>query len=179
MALSDFDLRAYIEKGRLKIENFHPDIIRENGIDFRLNNEFAVLKDTDKTFDLRNPPKELSEFYIHQKADSFVIQRRETVLVSTIEYIKMPDDLMGQCNLRSTWARLGISIAPTIIDASWEGRLTIALHATRFPVRIFKGDRFLHAIFNKLTSPVQQRYSGKYQGQKVIALPISDPIPKQ
>ena len=175
MVLSDFDLRAYIANGRLGIEPFHPETIRENGIDFRFTNVWKILKDTDKVFDLHNTPKNVDEFYEEMETDRFVLQRRQTVLAGTIEIIKMPADIMGFCNLRSTYARLGISIPPTIIDATWRGQLTISLTATRYPVVLHTGDRFLHVIFARLTSPVQNPYAGKYQDQTGVALPKPDP----
>lgn len=175
MVLSDFDLKSYIASGRLVIEPFEKEIVRENGIDFRFSNQWKILKETDKVFDLHNPPKNADEFYDESVADRFVLQRRQTVLAGTIERMEMPADIMGFCNLRSTYARLGISIPPTVIDATWRGQLTISLTATRYPVVLHKGDRFLHVIFARLTSPVQNPYAGKYQDQKGIALPRPDP----
>jgi dCTP deaminase len=175
MVLSDFDLKAYIASRRLVVEPLEPEIIRENGIDFRFTNKWKILKDTDKVFDLHNPPSNVDEFYEEISSDRFVLQRRQTVLVGTIERIEMPSDVMGFCNLRSTYARLGISIPPTIIDATWRGHLTISITATRYPVVLHTGDRFLHVIFAKLTSPVQKPYDGKYQDQTDIALPKPDP----
>jgi dCTP deaminase len=175
MVLSDFDLKSYIASRRLVVEPLEPEVIRENGIDFRFTNKWKILKETDKVFDLHNPPSNVDEFYEEISADRFVLQRRQTVLVGTIEWIEMPSDVMGFCNLRSTYARLGISIPPTVIDATWRGRLTISLTATRYPVVLHSGDRFLHVIFAKLTSPVQKAYNGKYQDQKDIAVPKPDP----
>jgi dCTP deaminase len=133
------------------------------------------LKQTDLVYDLHNPPKSPEDFYGYVESDSHILRRGEAVLAATIEYMSIPDDLMGFCELRSTYARLGVSIPPTIIDATWEGQLTIQMTATRFPVTLHKGDRFLHAIFARLTSPVDQPYRGKYQRQRGVALPISDP----
>ena len=81
---------------------------------------------------------------------------------------------MAFVELRSTYARLGLFIPPTIVDANFEGQLTIELVGGPFPVKLYKGDRFLHIIFAKLTSQVEKPYMGKYQGQRGVTLPKLD-----
>ncbi len=171
MILGDRDLRYYISKGLIVIEPFDETIIRENGVDLRLGGEIARMHNPGKVFDVRNPPKDYSEFYTIEKGDSFIIYPHEHVLLTTLEYIKLPDDIMAFVNLRSTYARLGIYAPPTIVDAGFEGTLTIELVGGEFPVRLYKGERFLHLVFAKTTSPVERPYRGKYQGQRGIMLP--------
>jgi dCTP deaminase len=86
----------------------------------------------------------------------------------------MPMDLMGFVQLRSTYARLGLALPPTIIDANFSGQLTLEVLGGSFPVKIYAGDRFCHIIFAKLTSPVEKPYIGKYQLQRGVTLPIPD-----
>jgi dCTP deaminase len=84
----------------------------------------------------------------------------------TRERVTMPNDLMAFVQLRSTWARKGIMLPPTVIDAGFDGVVTleIAVFATQtLPV----GERFAHLIFAKLASP-SAPYAGKYQGQMGI-----------
>ena len=169
MILSDFDLWNYINAKRLVIEPFKEDIVRENGLDLRIGSKIARMKKTEKEFDTHN--SEPSEYYVVEEGESFTIHPREHVLLHTIEYVKLPVDLMGFVNLRSSYARIGLTIPPTIIDANFEGQLTIELIGGEFPVRLYSGDRFLHVVFAKLTSPVEKPYSGKYQGQREIRLP--------
>jgi dCTP deaminase len=78
---------------------------------------------------------------------------------------------MGFVNLRSSYARIGLTIPPTIVDANFEGQLTIELVGGDFPVKLYAGDRFLHVVFARLSSIVEKPYSGKYQGQKGVRLP--------
>jgi len=170
MILSDFDLRNYIKSGRLKIEPFSEEIIRENGLDLRLGNTIARLKRIDKVFDYKNIGN-MSDYYVIERSEYFVIEPNERVLLHTLEYIKLPPELMGFVNLRSTYARLGLSISPTIIDGGFEGQLTIELVGGSFPVKLYAGERFIHVVFAKLTSPVEKPYAGKYQGQRGVMLP--------
>lgn len=115
MILSDFDLRNYIKSGRLKIEPFSEEIIRENGLDLRLGNTIARLRKIGKVFDYRSVTN-ISEYYVIEKGKYFIIEPNERVLLHTLEYIKLPPELMGFVNLRSTYARLGLSIPPCIAE---------------------------------------------------------------
>ncbi len=169
MILSDFDLWNYLRSGRLKVEPIFEDTVRENGLDLRIGSEIARLKSTEKVLDTRDG--DVSEFYRVERGESFVIGPNEHVLLHTIEYLSMPRDLMGFVNLRSTFARLGLSIPPTIIDANFAGQLTIEMVGGGFPVKLYAGQRFLHVVFAKLTSEVENPYQGRYQGQRGVRLP--------
>jgi len=59
----------------------------------------------------------------------------------------------------------------TIVDAGFEGNLTIELIGSGFPVKLYAGERFVHLVFAKLTSPVEKPYKGKYQRQRGVTLP--------
>ena len=170
MILSDRDIRKYMGDGKLVIDPLYPDTIRENGVDLRIGGAIARLDDGERVFD---PYKDDPMEFIHiEEGDEFIIYPNEHVLLHTLEYIRMPDDLMAFVNLRSSYARIGLIIPPTIVDANFEGELTIELIGGNFPVLLHKGDRFLHLIFAKLTSKPEKPYSGKYQGQRGIQLPI-------
>ena len=170
MILSDFDLWNYIRNKRLVIEPFREDVVRENGLDLRLGKQIARMKKSSRILDVHDDYN-IAEFYELEEAESFVINPGEHVLLHTIEYIKLPLDLMGFVNLRSSYARVGLSIPPTIIDANFEGQLTIELIGGEFPVRLHAGDRFIHVVFARLSSPVEKPYSGRYQGQRGVKLP--------
>lgn len=171
MILSDFDLTWYLRSGRLVIDPYDDEIIRENGIDLRIGGEVAKLKPVNKFFDSRDGSIDLSEFYEVIVGDEFILRPNEKVLITTLEYVKIPNDIMGFVELRSSFARLGLSIPPTIIDAGFEGNITLEVHGSVFPVRIYKGQRFAHVIFSKTLNPVMKPYRGKYQGQKGVTLP--------
>lgn len=167
--LSDFDLLNYIRSGRLKIEPFEESVVRENGLDLRIGNEVARMVNSKDVLDVRNG--NIEGFYKIERGNSFVIKPNEHLLLHTVEYLKLPTDIMGFVNLRSSYARIGLMIPPTIVDANFMGQLTIELCGGNFPVRIYAGDRFLHVVFAKLSSIVEKPYSGKYQGQRGVKLP--------
>ncbi len=169
MILGDRDLKYYLEKGWIKIEPLSEDSIRENGVDLRVGDQIARFKNTDII--LTVDAIALPEFYIKEVGKEFVINPQEHVLLTTKESIKLPNDIMAFVNLRSSFARLGLMIPPTIVDAGFEGQLTIEILGSAFPVLIKEGTRFIHLIFAKTLTPVENPYQGKYQGQKGVTLP--------
>ena len=175
MILSDFDLMNYINSKRLKIEPFSREIVRENGIDFRLADEIAYHKDMGSDFVMDPSNKEMiaKAYDVKKEQDTLVLRPREQVLLSTVEHVTLPDDLVGIVELRSTWARHGLSMPPTIIDAGFSGTVTLeVVNNAPYSIGIKKHTRFAHIIFIKTTSKVESSYStGSYSGQVGIKLP--------
>jgi dCTP deaminase len=173
MALSNNDILDYINNKKLIITPFEQKILTGNGVDLRLGNEIARLIPTgsnDKIFNTRN--EDVIKWYqIEHCNDSFIIYPRECLLCHTLEYLELPNDLIGFCQLRSTFARMGLSMPPTIIDASFEGQLTIELIGGVFPIKLYTGQKIIHVTFFKLITPSTLPYKGKYQGQVKITLP--------
>ncbi|MEM1649889.1 MAG: dCTP deaminase, partial [Sulfolobales archaeon] len=100
-----------------------------------------------------------------------VLKPGRKYLLHTLEYIALPPELVGIVELRSTLARLGLLIPPTVVDGGFEGQLTIEVHSSSFPVRLRSGSRFLHLILMKTTTPIEKPYKGRYQGQRDVMLP--------
>ena len=133
-----------------------------------------TLKSSNKVLIIDSNTKNVKEYYECLKVndDEYIeLKANSRYLLHTIEYIKVPPELMGFVELRSTFARLGLSIPPTIIDGGFEGQLTIELLTTSFPLKIKPGIRFLHVVFAKVTTPVMKPYKGKYLGQRGVTLP--------
>jgi dCTP deaminase len=174
MALSNNDIINYITQKKLIITPFEQKILTGNGVDLRLGTKIARLISLGSNNDIFDSKKEenLERWYrIETVDDYFVIYPHESILCHTLEYLKLPDDLIGLCQLRSTYARIGLSMPPTVIDAGFEGQLTIELIGTNFPVRIYVKERMIHITFFKLITPSTSPYMGKYQGQKGVTLP--------
>ena len=181
MILSDFDLMNLIRSKRLSIEPFSPDIVRENGIDFRLDSEIGRHKDMDDRFvmDPHNEESIHSAYEITKGLDTILIGGKEQVLLTTIEEIAVPDDLVGMVELRSTWARHGLSMPPTIIDAGFKGTVTLeVINNAPYKIALKPHVRFAHIIFVKTSSRVEKSYSGKYLGQKGVKLPKVVELPE-
>lgn len=164
MILSDVDIKNALLRKDLVIDPLSDDTIRENGADLRLGNEIIRIGG-DKLFDTHN--LDASKF-IRETGDAFIINPNEHILVLIKEKIELSPSLIGFVNLRSTYARLGISIPPTIIDAGFSGNLTIGVVGSTIPIKIYSGDRFIHVIFGKTISPSSKPYAGKYANKSHI-----------
>ncbi len=173
MILSAVDLRKVIEQGSLTIDPLSNDTVRENGVDLRFSEEIVRLQPTDKVLDIQSPNNE--GLYVKEKVtDFFVLGKYERVLVATLEKVKLSNGLMAFCQLRSTFARAGISIPPTVVDAGFEGILTIQISGGSFPVKIPVKTRFLHLVFAELKTPLVTGYEGKYKHDNGVAPPKKD-----
>jgi dCTP deaminase len=141
MILSHSDLKQYILYGGLEFTpSLSEDQFQQNGVDLILDSvEHNIICPT---------------VFPHY------------TLGCTRETIKMPNDLMAFVQLRSTWARRGIILPPTIIDAGFQGQITLEI-GSFCTVTLPIGDRFAHLIFAKLTTPTKP-YNGKYQYQTGI-----------
>ena len=174
MILSDRGIKAYIEKGWLMIEPMKESQIRENGVDLRIGEEYARFKEVKEPLDV-GEELDVSKYYEVGVMDEegIVIRPYEHVLLHTMEYIKMPSDLVALVNLKSTLARLGLYIPPTVVDAGFEGQIVIEVIGSSFPVKLRPGTPFLHLVFVRLDSPVEKEYflSGHYHGQRGVRLP--------
>jgi dCTP deaminase len=181
MILSDFDLMNLITSKRLKIEPFSDDIVRENGIDFRLADEIAHHKELGKDFIMDPASQEkIEKAYDIQKGQTeLILGAHEQVLLSTVEHVDLPDDIVGVVELRSTWARHGLSMPPTIIDAGFRGTVTLEVfNNAPYGIKLKPNTRFAHIVFVKTSSRVEHSYSsGSYSGQRGIKLPkvINEP----
>ena len=174
MILSDKAIKRLIASGHLVIEPLRGDSIRENGVDLRLGTEFCVMKNIDKVFDTHSTNLNVPDFYHCEKvskSSGFIIPPGRRVLATTMEYVRLANNLVGLVNLRSSFARSGIYIPPTVVDAGFEGELTIELVGSDFPVKVYPGQRFLHLILVHTLEDVEKPYSGTYTGQRGVRLP--------
>ncbi len=174
MILSDGGIRSYLSRGLLKVNPLNENQIRENGIDLTIGFQYARFKRTSEVLDVTKEV-DLSKYYNigYMDEEGIVIEPYEHVLLHTTEYIEMPPDLVGLVNLKSSFARLGLYIPPTVVDAGFKGEIVIEVIGSSFPVRVRPGVPFIHLIFLRTDSPVVRDYSvsGHYQGQRGVRLP--------
>ncbi len=166
MILSDRDIKYYLEKKWIIIDPLRDDTVRENGVDLRVGGE--VLRFSDNKFEAIGIDNIYAPIYSKEEGEEFIIMPHEHLLLTTEEYIRLPNDIIGLVNLRSSFARLGLFIPPTVVDAGFEGNLTIEVIGSEIPIRVKKGQRFLHLIFAKTLTPVENPYNGKYQRQRGV-----------
>lgn len=175
MILSDFDLESYIRDRWLVVKPFHASTLRENGLDLRLGNEIAI-KNTSlgKNFvlDPYSGKSIKKEYVVKRSSSEFIVPKMSQVLISTLEYLELPDNLMGFIELRSTWCRHGLSMPPSIIDAGFKGTITLeVINHSPYAIKLKPKTRFAHIIFATTLNRVRNAYSGSYLGQRGIRLP--------
>lgn len=173
MILSNRDIEEYLKSGELVIEPRTEETVRENGVDLRIGSEVCELASAMPLHAGKEYREdELRGFYYKCiRGDEFTIRPLGRYLLTTLEYVRLPPNVMAFVNQRSSVARLGLFIPPTIVDAGFEGELTIELIGGGFPVVLRKGMRFLHLVFAEMKTPTDKPYSGKYLGQRGVKLP--------
>jgi dCTP deaminase len=96
------------------------------------------------------------------------------VLARSIEYITMPRNITGLMTVKSTYARCGIVSPPTVLEAGWEGHVTIEIsNTTPLPARIYANEGIAQVLFfeGDICRVSYADRKGKYQGQTGITLP--------
>jgi dCTP deaminase len=175
MILSDYDIDNAIRAKRLVVKPLRNDAIRENSLDLRLGSEIAVRnkKFTQSfVFDPTNAEHIKDEFTVEEGLNKLVIPAGEQVLLSSEESIRISDDLMGFIALRSTFARHGLMIAPTIIEAGFEGNITLAVtNSAGCAIELKPGMKFAHVVLAQLMNKTMNPYKGSYLNQKGVWLP--------
>jgi len=175
------EILKLIKEKKLIIEPFEENIVRENGLDLRVGNEYAIYSFSEQVVDLTKIENTKEIFSkVEAKDGKISIPPGNFALLSTLEYLKFPNNIVGLCNLRSTLARFGLVIPPTVVDAGFEGNLTIEIvNATKNYLVLKPGIRFLHVVLFECKG--EAKYLGKYLGQKGVTLPksLKDEIQEQ
>ena len=176
MVLSDTDIRAYMQKGKIRISpDLPPEQFGSCSVDFRLGSEFTVFEHSRFPYiDVRdkNAIQDLMRT-IHVKAgEPFVLQPREFALAITEETLELDDDVLGRLEGRSSLGRIGIIVHGTagLFDPGWRGKATLELsNLGIMPVALYPGMRVCSFTFEQLSSPVSVPYykkvGNKYAGQ--------------
>jgi dCTP deaminase len=178
MILSDRDIRAAIESGRITIDPM-PDLDSQLGsvsVDFRLGRTFMVFEHSRHSFiDPRQPQSigEAMRSIVVDEDEPFIMQPGDFALASTIESLALPDDLLGRLEGRSSIARLGITVHSTaaVFEPGWIGTATMELsNLGRMAVALYPGMRICAFSFETVSSPVLTPYrlklNNKYAGQQ-------------
>ncbi len=175
MILSDRSINEAIASGRLGIDPFDPKLVQPSSIDVRLDNKFLVFRNTKRAYiDVKQPADELMELIEVGADDPMYLHPHEFVLGNTIERVKMPNDLVGRLDGRSSLGRLGVVIHSTagFIDASFEGHVTLEIsNLANLPIALYPGMRIGQISFSLMTTPVDRPYGAargsKYSGQQL------------
>lgn len=97
--------------------------------------------------------------------DSILLSPGSFLLASSVERIKMPNDLVAIVHDKSSWARLGLALQNTVLEPGWEGFITLELTTHSGWVTLYDGDPIAQLMFHRLEEATEKPYTGKYQNQ--------------
>jgi dCTP deaminase len=164
------------------IEPFEENLVRKGvisyglssyGYDFRIADEFKIFTNVASTI---VDPKNFDErSFVSVKGDYCIIPPNSFVLGRSVEYFRIPRDVIGICLGKSTYARCGIIVNVTPLEPGWEGFLTVEIsNTTPLPAKIYAWEGIAQVIFIKGNEECEISYKdrkGKYMYQPGIVLP--------
>mgnify|MGYP000135512279 CR=1 FL=1 len=143
------------------------------GYDARVSNEFKIF--TNVNSEIIDPKNFTQNNFISKNGEECIIPPNSFVLSSTVEYFKIPDNVMVICLGKSTYARCGIIVNVTPLEPSWEGYVTLEFsNTTSLPAKIYANEGVAQMIFLESDEECETSYKdrgGKYQGQTGVTLP--------
>ncbi len=143
------------------------------GYDVRCADEFKIFTNIESAF---VDPKSFDETsFVDKKSDICVIPPNSFALARTIEYFRIPRNVLTICLGKSTYARCGIIVNVTPLEPEWEGHVTLEFsNTTPLPARIYDNEGVAQMLFLESDEECEISYKdrgGKYQGQKGVTLP--------
>ena len=168
------------------IEPFEPRQVRERngekivsygtssyGYDVRCASEFKIFTNINST--IVDPKRFDEKSFVDLTADVCIIPPNSFVLARTVEYFRIPRDVLTICLGKSTFARCGIIVNVTPLEPEWEGHVTLEFsNSTPLPAKIYANEGVAQMLFLQSDEVCETSYKdrgGKYQGQKGVTLP--------
>lgn len=181
MILSDKWIREAAQKHGM-IEPFVENQKREGmisyglssyGYDARCSPEFKIFTNVNNAI---VDPKEFStSSFVDRETDVCIIPPNSFALARTVEYFRIPRDVLVICLGKSTYARCGIIVNVTPLEPEWEGHVTLEFsNTTPLPAKIYANEGVCQFLFFKGDQPCEVSYkdrSGKYMKQTGVTLP--------
>ena len=143
------------------------------GYDARTADEFKIFTNIDNA--LVDPKNFSAQSFVDRKTDICVIPPNSFVLSRTVEYFRIPQDVLVICLGKSTYARCGLIVNVTPLEPGWEGHVTLEIsNTTPLPARVYANEGVAQFLFFKGSSACETSYAdrkGKYMGQRGVTLP--------
>jgi dCTP deaminase len=175
MLLSDRDIRAEVEAGRLAVEPWDEGLVQPSSVDVRIDRFFRVFNNSRYThIDPSIQQDELTAMVEPEGDEPFVLHPGEFVLGSTLEIVTLPDDLAGRLEGKSSLGRLGLLTHSTagFIDPGFNGHITLELsNVANLPIMLWPGMKIGQLCLFRLSSAAEHPYGSaiygsRYQGQR-------------
>lgn len=143
------------------------------GYDARVSDEFKIFTNVDN--DVVDPKNFSQSGFVDRQTNICVIPPNSFVLARTVEYFRIPRDVLVICLGKSTYARCGIIVNVTPLEPEWEGHVTLEFsNTTPLPAKVYANEGACQFLFLKGESLCEVSYrdrQGKYMGQKGVTLP--------
>ena len=173
-------------QGQGMIEPFEPGQVKQNdsgrivsygtssyGYDVRCAREFKIFTNINST--IVDPKAFDPNSFVDVASDVCIIPPNSFALARTVEYFRIPRDVLTICVGKSTYARCGIIVNVTPFEPEWEGYVTLEIsNTTPLPARIYANEGACQFLFLKGNEPPEISYAdraGKYMGQRGVTLP--------
>jgi dCTP deaminase len=173
--LSDRDIRAEIDAGRVGLDPFDPAMVQPSSIDVRLDRMFRVFENHRYPhIDPAEEQPELTRQVEPAGEEPFILHPGEFVLGSSFEAVTLPDDVAARLEGKSSLGRLGLLTHSTagFIDPGFSGHVTLELsNVATLPIKLWPGMKIGQLCFFRLSSPAEHPYGSdvygsRYQGQR-------------
>jgi dCTP deaminase len=175
MLLSDRDIRAEAESGRIRLDPYDDEMVQPSSIDVRLDRYFRVFENHRYPhIDPAVEQPDLTRLVETPGDEPFVLHPGEFVLASTYEVVTLPDDIAARLEGKSSLGRLGLLTHSTagFIDPGFSGHVTLELsNVATLPITLWPGMKIGQLCFFRLSSPAEHPYGAavhgsRYQGQR-------------
>lgn len=183
--LSDRRIRHYAQKKEMispfienqkreeKDKNLISYGLSSYGYDARVSDEFLIFTNVHNA--LVDPKAFSDDAFVKFQGDVCVIPPNSFVLACTVEYFRIPRDILVICLGKSTYARCGIIVNVTPLEPEWEGHVTLEFsNTTPLPAKIYANEGACQFLFFKASDPCETSYAdrkGKYQNQTGVTPP--------
>ncbi len=174
MVLSDATIARLLAEGRIEIDPYDEALLQPSSVDVRVDRLFRVFHNNRYPFiDVKVEQRELTEL-VEVTDRAFILHPGEFVLGSTLERIRLPDDVVARLDGKSSLGRLGLLIHSTagFIDPGWDGHVTLELsNVANLPITIYPEMPIGQISFMQMTEPATTPYGAgalgsKYKGQR-------------
>ncbi|GAA4285830.1 dCTP deaminase [Georgenia daeguensis] len=173
--LSDRDIRAQLDSGRVRLDPYEPEMIQPASLDVRLDRYFRLFDNHRyPVIDPSQDQPELTRLVDAGPDDPLILHPGEFVLGATYEQVTLPDDIAARLEGKSSLGRLGLLTHSTagFIDPGFTGHVTLELSNTAtMPIMLWPGMKIGQLCFFQLSSAAEHPYGSgakgsRYQGQR-------------
>ena len=175
MLLSDRDIKAEIDGGRVRLEPYDEAMVQPSSIDVRLDKYFRLFDNHRYPFiDPAEDQPELTRLIEVEHGEPLILHPGEFVLGSSFEVVTLPGDLAARLEGKSSLGRLGLLTHSTagFVDPGFSGHVTLELsNAATLPIKLWPGMKVGQLCFFRLSSSAENpygsaKYGSRYQGQR-------------